>query len=268
MKTYQANDGTPLAYAEHGTGGLTLVLVHGFPLSHAMWQSQWEGLADVCRVVAPDLRGYGDSPLGDWPADGETPSLARYADDLATLIDALDSRGPVVLAGFSMGGYIAFEMLRRNARCFDAFALLDTKATADDEAGVETRLKMADKINEWGTARVAELMRPKLFAPGTPDAIVEETVAVISATHPAAIAASQRAMASRPDSTDLLAAIDKPALVLVGAEDSLTPPAGMRSMADALPSSRYVEIAGAGHMAPVEKPAAVNAALREFVLSL
>lgn len=265
MKTYQADDGTTLAYHEAGSGPVTLLLVHGFPLSHTMWREQCEGLSDACRVVVPDLRGYGDSPLGGWPADGESPTLGRYAQDLAALIRALEPDGPVVLAGFSMGGYIALEMVRRGTTGFDALALIDTKATADDGPGVATRLKMADKINEWGAARVAELMRPKLFAAGTSEAVVEETARVISATRPAAIAASQRAMAARPDSTDLLDSIQVPTLVLVGAEDTLTPPSAMRAIAEGVPNSRYVEIAEAGHMAPVEQPAAVNDALRAFV---
>lgn len=268
MKTFQAEGGAQLAYAEFGASGPTLLLVHGFPLSHAMWRAQWEGLVDDCRVVAPDLRGYGDSPLGGWPAEGDSPTLARYADDLAALIDVLASDGPLVFAGFSMGGYIALEMLRRHPGKLDALALIDTKATADDEPGVATRLKMADKIDEWGAARVAELMRPKLFAEGTPDAVVQETLDVISATRPAAIAASQRAMAARPDSTDQLPKVAVPTLVICGAEDSLTPPDGARSMAEAIPNSRYLEVAAAGHMAPVEQPEAVNAALRGFLATL
>ncbi|MEQ8849144.1 alpha/beta fold hydrolase [Botrimarina sp.] len=263
-------DGAHLVYDDTGApfdGAPTLLLVHGFPLSRAMWGAQLEGLADAARVVAPDLRGYGESTLGAWPG-GKNPTLDRYGEDLARLAEHLGAAGPVVLCGFSMGGYIAMAMLRRFPESFHALALVDTRANADDETARATRLKMADKIHEWGAGRVAELMRPKLFAPGAPDAAVEATTAVIAATSPLAIAASQLAMASRPDSTGLLRSIDKPTLVVCGEQDELSPPDVMRGMAEAIPDARYVEIPDAGHMAPVENPSAVNAALREFAAGL
>ncbi|QDV75958.1 alpha/beta fold hydrolase [Botrimarina mediterranea] len=264
-------DNARLVYAAAGSPypqAPTLVLVHGFPLSRAMWQAQLEGLSPRCRVVAPDLRGYGESSFGDWPAAGETPSLDRYADDLEALIASLQADGPVVLVGFSMGGYIALNMARRCPDAFDALVLMDTRAAADDDTARATRLKMADHIHEWGAARVAELMRPKLFAMDTPERIVQETVAVISATDPAAIAASQLAMAARPDSTGLLGSIAKPTLVVVGEHDAISPSAEMRGIAAAIPGARFVEVPGVGHMAPVEAPEAVNAALAEFAESL
>ena len=264
-------DGASIAYVDTGSprpGAPTLLLAHGFPLTHAMWRAQLEGLRDRCRVVAPDLRGYGGSTLGGWPAAEETPSLVRYADDVAALRETLEPDGPVVYVGFSMGGYVAFPLLERHGDRFDALMLMDTRAVADDEAGRATRLKMADKIGEWGAARVAELMRPKLFAPGTPDAIVDAVSRAIAATAPATIAASQRAMAARPDSTERLASIDLPTLVVCGADDAISPSDEMQTIAEAIPGARFVEIAGAGHMAPVEQPDAVNAALADFARDL
>lgn len=271
MKTSLEIDGARIAYVDTGSprpGAATLLLVHGFPLSRAMWRSQVEGLASVCRIVAPDLRGYGESAPGDWPAADESPTLDRYADDLTVLADCLQADGPVVLVGFSMGGYIALNVERRCPDAFDALVLMDTRAIADDEAGRATRLKMAEHVHEWGAARIAELMRPNLFATATPEAVVRETVDVIASTDPAAIAASQRAMAARPDSTPLLGSIAKRTLVVVGEHDAISPPAEMRGIAEAIPGARFIEIAGAGHMAPVERPEAVNAALAEFAESL
>lgn len=267
MKTFD-HAGAQLAYDDTGSphpGAPTLILLHGFPLSRAMWSAQVEALADTARVVAPDLRGYGASTAGGWPAEGESPSLDRYADDVAALVESLQADGPVVLTGFSMGGYIALALMRRRPELVDALVLMDTRSAADADEARATRIKMAEKIGEWGAARVAELMRPNLFAEGTPDAVVEATTRVIAATPPETIAVSQRAMAARPDSTPLLGQIDKPTLVVCGEHDAISPPAEMRGIAEAIPNAQFLEIAGAGHMAPVEKPDAVNAALREFL---
>jgi pimeloyl-ACP methyl ester carboxylesterase len=187
---------------------------------------------------------------------------------LSAILTSLKTDGPVVLVGFSMGGYIALNMARRCPESFDGLVLMDTRAAADDPTARATRLKMAEHVAEWGASRVAELMRPKLFAAGTDEAIAQETVAVISSTDPAAIAASQLAMADRPDSTPLLGSITKPTLVIVGEHDAISPPDEMRQIAEAIPGARFVEIPGAGHMAPIEAPAAVNAALAEFAKSL
>lgn len=267
MKTL-AIDGASIAYFDTGApsaGAPTALLVHGFPLSHAMWRRQIDGLRETARVIAPDLRGFGESTLGDWP--GAEASLDRYADDLAALLAEIEPAGSVTLAGFSMGGYIALAMQRLHADRFDRLALVDTRAAADADAARATRLKMAEGVGEWGSARVAAIMRPNLFAAGTDEAVVQETVEVISATDPAAIAAAQRAMASRPDSTPLLPSIDKPTLVLTGAEDAITPPEEARETAASITGARFVEVPAAGHMAPVEQPDAVTDALRELLAS-
>lgn len=264
-------DGASIAYVDTGAsrpGATTLLLVHGFPLSHAMWREQVAGLAGDCRVVAPDLRGYGESTLGGWPRADEPPRLARYADDLAELIPRLDADGPVVYVGFSMGGYTAFPFFERHRSLIDGLVLMDTRAADDTDDARDTRLKMAEKIGEWGAGRVAELMRTKLFAPGTAEGIIDEVVAVIASSDTASIAASQRAMAARPDSTEGLGSIDLPTLVVCGAEDELTPAAEMRSIAEAIRGAEFVEVAGAGHMAPLERPDEVNVALRRFADSL
>lgn len=247
--------------------GPTLLLVHGFPLSRAMWRAQLEGLAATCRVVAPDLRGFGGSTLGGWPGGGGA-SLDRYADDLVALLDRLEPRGPVALVGFSMGGYVALALERWLPGVCDALVLMDTRAVADTDEGRATRLKMADHVAEWGASRVAELMRPRLFAPQTPESVVAETARVIAATNPAAIAAAQRAMATRPDSTPLLPLVAKPTLVVVGEHDAISPPEEMRAIAEAVSGARFAVIADAGHMAPVEDPDAVNDLLRGFARSL
>lgn len=255
-----------LAYIDRGAG-MPVLLVHGFPLDHTMWAAQIDALTERCRVIAPDLRGFGQSPLGKAdPARGI--SMEEYADDLVELLDALAIHEPIVLVGFSMGGYIAWPFVRTYASRLKALVQCDTKAVADTDEARAVRLKMAEHVSEWGSARVAEIMGPKLHAKGACDkkqAVVAAVRRVVERTSPAAIAAAQRGMAARPDMTSLLPTIRVPALVLVGAEDAISPPKEMQSVAAAIPNAEFVEIPDAGHMTTMENPAAVNAALLNFV---
>jgi pimeloyl-ACP methyl ester carboxylesterase len=255
-----------LAYVDRGEGPPVL-LVHGFPLDHTMWNSQVEALADRCRVFAPDLRGFGESSLGD--ADPNVGvSMERYADDLAEFLNVLKIHEPIVLVGFSMGGYVAWQFVRKHASRLRALVQCDTKAVADTDEARTLRLKMADQISEWGSARVAEMLGPKLLAKRSFEVkreVVAEVRRVVEATSPTAIACAQRGMASRPDMTGLLPSIRVPTLVLVGQEDVISPPAEMRSIADAIPNARFIEIPDAGHMTTMENPQAVNEALKSFL---
>jgi pimeloyl-ACP methyl ester carboxylesterase len=257
-----------LAYIDRGTGPLVL-LVHGFPLDHTMWSSQIEAIAQNWRVIAPDLRGFGQSTLGS--ADPRTGvSMERYADDLAELLDIVGITEPIVLAGFSMGGYVAWQFVRKYSSRLRGLIQCDTRAAADTEEARAGRLKMADNVAEWGSARVAEMMGPKLLAPRTFEqqpAVVAAVRQVVERTSPAAIAAAQRGMAARPDVTDLLPAIKVPTLIVVGAEDAISPPTEMKSIATAIPNAQFVQIPESGHMTTMENPAAVNRAMTQFLAS-
>lgn len=258
-----------VAYVDRGQGA-PVVLVHGFPLDHTMWSAQIDALAPLARVIAPDLRGFGRSPLGEVdPSRGI--SMEQYADELAELLDALRLGEPIVLAGFSMGGYITWQFVRKFPDRLRALVQCDTRAVADTEEGRAGRIKMADNVAEWGSARVAEMMGPKLFAPRTfetrPD-VVATVRRVVERTAPAAIAAAQRGMAARPDVRALLPTIDLPTLILVGEADALSPPAEMRSIADAIANARFVEVPAAGHMTTIENPQAVCQHLIQFFNSL
>jgi pimeloyl-ACP methyl ester carboxylesterase len=258
-----------LAYVDRGTGPPVL-LVHGFPLDNTMWAGQIDALREHSRVIAPDLRGFGQSPLGDVDPEHGI-SMERYADDLAELLTAIDIREPIVLVGFSMGGYIAWQFVRKYSARLRALIQCDTRAAADTDEARGGRLKMAEHVAEWGSARVAEMMGPKLLAPRTFETkpeIVAAVRRVVERTSPAAIAAAQRGMAARPDMTGVLPTIKLPTLVLVGAEDQFTPPAEMKAAAAAIPNAQYVEIPGAGHMTTMETPAAVNDALVRFITAL
>lgn len=265
MKTAKLSH-TQMAYVDRGEG-VPVLLVHGFPLDHSMWDAQVEALSARARVIAPDLRGCGETPLA--PRDGERGiAMEDYANDLAELLDTIDVREPIVLVGFSMGGYVAWQFVRRHGHRLRALVQCDTRARADTDEARVGRIKMAENVAEWGSGRVAEMMGPKLFRPATfqeqPD-VVQAVRAVVERTSPAGIAAAQRGMAARPDVTDILPHITVPTLVLVGAEDAISPPAEMQEIADAIPAAEYVVIPAAGHMTTMENPDAVSAALIRFV---
>jgi len=251
-----------LNVVERGSG-TPLLLVHGFPLDHSMWRGQLEGLSDICRVIAPDLRGFGQSSVTPG-----TVTMQQMADDLAALLDALKITEPVVFCGLSMGGYVAWQFAIRHRARLAKLILCDSRAVADSAEAAAGRHKMADRVLAEGPQVVADAMLPKLFAPAgniRERAWVTETREVILRTQPAGIAAALLGMAERADVTPQLSQIDVPALVICGQHDGISPPAEMREIAGKLPDALYVEIAKAGHMAPLEEPAAVNAAIREFL---
>jgi pimeloyl-ACP methyl ester carboxylesterase len=257
---------TKLAYIDQGHGA-PILFVHGFPLDHSMWAAQIEALSANYRVIAPDLRGFGQSPLGKAdPKVGIT--MEQYANDLSEFLDALKITETVVLAGFSMGGYIAWQFVRKHSNRLRALILCDTRAQADNDEGRAGRIKMADNVAEWGSGRVAEIMGPRLFASSTFEKKPELIAAVrrvVERTPPAAIAAAQRGRAPRPDTTAFLPSIRLPALVVVGVLDAISTRDEMKSIAAAIPNAQFVEIAEAGHMTTMENPAAVNEALTAFL---
>jgi len=210
-------------------------------------------------VIAPDLRGLGASARGS----GAT-SLDQHADDMAALLDHLAIENATV-AGLSMGGYISFALWRRHRERVAALILADTRAGADSEEGRQGREKNARLAEEQGPSAIADQMLPKLLSPNAPAALRDQVRAIIESNDRAGIAAALRAMAARPDSTPLLATIDVPTLVIVGAEDALTPPSEAEAMFNAIPGCRLAEIPGAGHLSNVEAPEAFNAEVTEFL---
>jgi 3-oxoadipate enol-lactonase len=261
MKTKTIN-GVRLAFVDQGSG-TPILLVHGFPLDHSMWNAQIEALARDYRVIAVDLRGFGQSQAGD-----EKVTMEQYADDLAGLLDALAIEDQVVFAGLSMGGYVAWQFWRKYPSRVKGLILCDTRAVADTPEMAAGRLEMAERILDQGPLPLVEIMIPKLFAQSTvenrPD-VVETLRGVMLSTDRRAVAAAARGMAQRPDVTPMLGEIDCPSLVIVGQHDAISTAEEMRSIADAIPQASYVEIADSGHMTTIEKPAEVNAAMLDFV---
>lgn len=260
-----ARSGYDLSYYVSGSGS-PLVLIHGFPLDHHMWRPQIGALSESHRVLAPDLRGFGESTLGE--SDGETGiAMADYAADVVATLDDAEVSEPAIFCGFSMGGYVLLSLLQNHPDRIRAVVLCDTKATADSAEAAAKRLEMAEGIGAAGVGSVAEAMLPKLLAADTHTQrteLVAEVDQMIRRSNPAAIAAAQRGMARRPDVREQLPSFDWSALVLVGAEDEISTPGEMREIAAAMPQAEFVEIPAAGHMTTLENPGAVSAAIGEF----
>jgi 3-oxoadipate enol-lactonase len=260
-------NGATLNVFERGAGP-TLVFIHGFPLNHTMWVSQLEALAGNNRLIAPDLRGFGRSTFAAAAAAGETITMEQYADDLVNMLDQWAVRQPVCLCGLSMGGYIALAFFRKYRDRVRSLILCDTRSVADSPEAVAGRRQMADKVLVEGSAMVADAMLPKLLHPRTAADCPQLAQAVrqmIVETEPRGIAAAQRGMAVRPDCTDLLPTIGVRTLVLVGQEDAISPVDEMRKLAGAIPGAEFKVVPDAGHMAPLENPAFVNAAIASFL---
>lgn len=250
--------------------GFPVVFLHGFPLDHTMWSRQLDVVARRARVVAPDLAGFGQSDLGSGFPDAAQPlTMSFLADDLAVILKELAITEPVVLCGLSMGGYVSFPFISANPEQVRALVLCDTRSQADLEAGIQSRLSMANRVMHEGPAIAAQAMLSRIFAPGTDRQLIEEARQVMLRTRPETIAAAQRGMAVRPDSTPMLASISCPTLLIVGEQDVVSPPEEMQQMAAAIgPNAKLEVIRNAGHMTPMEQPEEFNRVLLKFLDSL
>jgi len=260
----QAGEAT-LAVTEAGEGQ-PIVFLHAFPVDSRMWTPQIAGLRHAWRGIAPDLRGFGGSATPRVPAR----TIGAHADDVIAVIEALRV-GPVVLAGLSMGGYIAFECWRRRPGVVRALVLADTRAEADTDEARSKRVTMQALARGAGSAAVIDAMLPNLLGATTQTAnphLGLEVRAWASATPAAGVVDALEVLRTRPDSRPTLPTITCPTLVIVGREDTLTPPAVAHVMRDGIAGARYVEIPEAGHLANIEQPEAFTRALNDFLSTL
>lgn len=257
-------NGVNLAVDIRGAEGPCILLIHGYPFDHTIWQYQLSHL-EGCRRVAPDLRGMG---LSDAPDLGY--SMTTYADDMAALLDTLGIER-AVLCGISMGGYVALDFARRWPDRLSGLVLMDTRAEADSAEGRRGRDAQAALARERGAGAVADAMLPKLLGDADPVHSPEarRVRRMIEATPVAGIAGALVAMRDRPDSTDLLPALGAiPVLVAVGEHDRIIPADGAEAMAAAIPGARFEVIPRAGHIPPLERPAETTALLADFLQRL
>ncbi|GCE13332.1 alpha/beta fold hydrolase [Tengunoibacter tsumagoiensis] len=256
-------NGVDISYDDHGIG-LPVLFLHAFPLNRSMWTELMTALLSEqrYRLVACDYRGFGESSLSNGILTMET-----VADDIVALMDALGMK-QAVLCGLSMGGYVAFAMLRKYPQRIAGLIFADTKPAADTEEGKINRERLAELALTRGTQAVADLQIPRLLAERTRRQQPEVEVRVrqlIAANTVQAIAAASRGMAEREDASDLLAQIVCPTLVIVGEQDLVTPPDLVQRYVEHIPKAQCVVLAQSGHLTCLEQPEAFLAQVRAFL---
>jgi 3-oxoadipate enol-lactonase len=241
--------------------GTAVVLLHGFPLSGAIWREQQQRLSDEYRVIVPDLRGHGRSPAP--PGVYEMDLLAR---DVLALLDTLRIRKAVIM-GHSMGGYVALAAWKLAPDRFLALGLINSQAGADTEESRQGRFKLAHQVADDGSKVVAQAMLPKLFAPDLPagSPIIEQVRQMILNTQPVGIIGALKGMAARLDSRTHIRRLKIPLLLLTGDKDQIIPPEKAKAMAASLPTATLTIVDNAGHMPMLEQPDATTAAIRKFL---
>ena len=258
MTLIQIND-IHMAYTDTGMGR-PVVLIHGYPFNRSLWNEQVAALSSSYRVIVPDLRGFGETDASEGSA-----TMNRMAQDVAQLLDHLEIP-QAVIGGLSMGGYVALAFCKQFPSRVRALILADTRAHTDTEEAKQTRAQQAEKALAEGMAGIADAMLPKLLTPETvskrPE-IVKRVRDMMLKTKPEGAAAALRGMAERDDQTSLK--ISVPTLIIVGAEDAITPVADSEKMNHAIAGSRLVVLENAGHVSNLERTEKFNEALLDFL---
>ncbi|MFC9251392.1 alpha/beta fold hydrolase [Amycolatopsis thailandensis] len=236
---------------------LPLVLLHAFPVDARMWDGVRAPLSERLRLITPDQRGLGRSPL---PETDREPDLDDAARDVVALLDRL-GLDKVVLGGCSMGGYLTMAVLRLAPERVGGLVFIDTKATADTPEAVRARHDVAARVEAEGAGWMPEAVTPGLLAEKAAPEVAERLRELITTQPPSGIAWAARAMAARPDSLETLRSADVPALVVVGEEDGLTPLEAANTLVETLPDATLVVLPEAGHLTPLEDPTGVVEAI-------
>jgi 3-oxoadipate enol-lactonase len=248
-----------VGYTDEGRG-LPLLFVHGFPLSRGAWQKQIDALRSSYRIIAPDLRGFGESQPGTAPI-----SMTQYADDLHALVQQLKT-GPVVLIGHSMGGYVLFAFLRQYPKLVHGLVLVSTRAGKDTPEAAAGRRATAEKVQAKGVEVVIEAMAPKMLAADNHDrAMAEQVRGFMTPSTPEGVIGALLGMSERPDASAELAGISVPTLIITGADDMLIPPTESEKLAQTIPGSQLNIIPHAGHLVAFEQPDKFNHVLEEWL---
>jgi pimeloyl-ACP methyl ester carboxylesterase len=245
--------------------GPPVVLLHPFPVNHEFWLPAAQALATKYRLIMPDLRGHGESEVGEGPA-----TMEKHAADIERVMDDVEiNRAPIV--GVSIGGYAIFEFWRRYRSRVTALVLCNTKAPADNDEARTARLQAANDVVERGTESFFEGMLQNVLARTTretrPD-IVDGALRMMRKMSPQNVAQVQRGMAERPDSVETLRTIDVPTILITGDEDRMTGVNEAELMRRHIAGSQVKVIPKAAHYSPWEQPELVGRVLRQFLDSV
>lgn len=254
-----------MAYDEAGSG-ILILFIHGYPLNRRMWQPQIDALSQDVHVIAPDLRGHGDST----PTEG-VYSMDLLAEDCARLLDTLNITQKIVLCGLSMGGYISFAFARKFPHRLAALVLTATRAAPDTEEGKLNRQRSIALAREQGIAPIIESMIARVLSPVTlqknPD-LVETVRQIMHQTSLQAVLGDLQGMMERIDSRPFLKQISVPTLIIHGQDDSLIPVEEAKAMQAAIPDCRLLILENAAHLPNLEASERFNQAIREFIKTL
>jgi pimeloyl-ACP methyl ester carboxylesterase len=250
--------GISIEYDDIGNG-VPLLLIHAFPLDRAIWHAQIAGLQQQYRVIAPDLRGFGQSS----DTDGEAVSMDQYAEDIKALLDSINVRQAVV-GGISMGGYIALAFAAQYPDRVKGLILANTRAVPDTEDGKQARLTNAERVRDNGTAFLVDAMASKMLGPSAKAEATYIVRSIMTRQRKPGVRSALLGMAARPDRTPLLRFITAPTVIITGSADALIPPGDSEAMHDLIPNSTLVNVPDAGHLSNLDKADAFNDAVREF----
>ncbi|HOP49841.1 MAG TPA: alpha/beta fold hydrolase [Ignavibacteriales bacterium] len=252
-------------YGNNNPDKQAIIFLHGFPFNHTMWNFQAEKLANDYNVIQYDLRGLGNSEVGD----GQY-TMEMMVDDLMFLIYELKLDKPVI-CGLSMGGYITFRALEREQNAFKGAILCDTHPFADDTAAKLRRQNTIKQINSEGLRSFVESFLPPLFGLDTKQnnhSLIDEWINVCLQNNPIGVKGCQIAMLTRTDTFDALKNIHIPTLCFGGNDDVSCPPATIKQFADQFPKSDFAIVPRAGHMSPLENPDFVLSIIQNFLSNL
>jgi 3-oxoadipate enol-lactonase len=249
-------------FLEGNSKNKSIIFLHGFPYDHTMWKAQVDDLSEKYFCVTYDIRGLGESPVGD----GQF-TMELFVDDLEIIVDKLKLDRPI-LCGLSMGGYISLRALERMQEKFSAVILCDTRAEADGNEGKLKRAGAIKRIDTEGLAPFVKDFITNCFGDNYKQnnkTEFEKRIAKSSVFNPLGVKGSLLAMLSRTDTSDYLNKIKIPTLVICGEFDALTPPAVMKPLAEKINGAEFVVIKNSGHMSPIENPGEVNEAIKKFL---
>jgi len=247
-----------LACDDAGSGDCA-VLIHGHPFDRTLWEPQLAALRDGFRVLAPDLRGFGQSPV-----TAGTVTMRQYAADVEGLLDDLGI-GRAAIIGLSMGGLVTMELAAARPERYWAIGLVATTAEPVTPHERVTRRQRADAVERDGMGVLVDYMHTGLYGPACPPAIRDRVDAMMAAASPAGAAAALRGRAERPDYRPVLARLDIPALVCAGSADPWSNREVTAEMIACLKRPEVLMIDGAGHLPNLEAEREFNDALRAFL---